>query len=125
MTTLKNVLLINAVSSGATGLGLIIFPGLIAGLFETVETSPFLGVGFFLFAFAIMVFTVSRRNPVNEKGVWLIIVLDCLWVVTSVCILLLQLFPISLLGYFFIAAVAAWVALMAFLQYNTLKKLVL
>ncbi len=32
MNMLKNVLLINALSSGATGLLLVLFPGLVAGL---------------------------------------------------------------------------------------------
>jgi hypothetical protein len=47
MTTLKNVLIINALSSGATGLILAIFPSYIAGLFGTAQTMPFTRSEFF------------------------------------------------------------------------------
>lgn len=123
MTTLKNVLLINAVSSGATALGLILLPSIIATLFEVPLTQPFLGVGIFLFAFAALVFIVSRNKDLSKGSVRLIIVLDVVWVVASFAIVLLQLFNLSMLGYILIFAVAAWVGLMAYLQFNGLKSL--
>jgi hypothetical protein len=125
MKTLKNVMLINAISSGATGLGLIAFAGLIAGLFETSMTGPFVEVGAFLLAFAILVFSVSRGNPVNTRAVRLVIVLDTLWVIASLVIVLFQPFAISMLGYIAIAAVALWVAAMAYLQSAGLKQLII
>ncbi len=123
MTTLKNVLLINALSSGATGLGLIVMPGIIATLFGFPQTQPFLGVGIFLFAFAALVFTVSRNKDLSKGSVLLIIVLDVVWVVASLAIVLLQLFNLSMFGYILIFAVAAWVGLMAYLQFNGLKRI--
>jgi hypothetical protein len=123
MTTLKNVLLINAVSSGATGLGLLVVPGIVATLFGVPLTQPFLGVGIFLFAFAALVFIVSRNKDLSKGSVRLIIVLDVVWVVASFVIVLLQLFDLSALGYISIFAVAAWVGLMAYLQFNGLKNL--
>ncbi len=121
MKTLKNVLLINAVSSGATGLGLVAAPGFVANLFAVSLTAPFIAVGIFLFLFASMVYWVSRKNPINESAVRLIIILDSLWVAGSISIILFQLFDLSNLGYLVIGVVAAWVGLMAWLQYNGVK----
>lgn len=123
MKMLKNVMLINAISSGATGLGLAVFPKAVAGLFETTATMPFIEVGIFLLAFAALVFSVSRGNPMNVRAVRLVIVLDTLWVVGSAAIVLFQVFPISVLGYVFIGAVAVWVAAMAYLQSAGLRQI--
>lgn len=123
MKTLKNVMLINAISSGATGLGLTAFPKLVAGLFETTATMPFIEVGIFLVAFAVLVFSVSRGNPVNARAVRLVIVLDTLWVVGSAAIVLFQPLPISVIGYVFIGAVAVWVAAMTYLQSAGLRQM--
>jgi len=125
MTTLKNILLINAVSSGITGLILIGLPAWIAPLFGVSETAPFVGVGSFLFAFAVLVFMVATRRPISDTGVKLVIALDCLWVFASACIVIFQMLPISILGNLFIVAIAAWVGLMAILQRNGLKKMVI
>ena len=123
MTTLRNVLIINAASSGVTGLILMIVPGFIAGLFETSNTQPFIGVGIFLVAFAFLVFRVSLQKPLRFATVWFIIAVDSLWILTSISVITLRLFDISTLGYVFIAAVAAWVMLMAYLQFNGIKQL--
>jgi hypothetical protein len=122
MKTLKKVMLINAISSGATGLGLAVFPKSVAGLFETTATVPFVEVGIFLIAFAALVFSVSRGNPMNSRAVRLVIVLDTLWVIGSATIVLFQPLPISVIGYVFIGAVAAWVAAMAYLQAAGLRQ---
>jgi hypothetical protein len=122
MITLRNVLIINAISSGVTGLILMIMPGFVAGLFETSYTQPFIGVGLFLVAFAILVFRVGLQNPLRLAMVRLIIALDSAWVVTSLIVITLQSFEISTLGYVFIAAVAGWVMLMAYLQFNGVRQ---
>lgn len=122
MITLKNVLLLNAVSSGVTGLILAALSGTVASLFEVTQALPFLSVGLFLVFFAVLVFYAATRQVVNSPLVWSIVLLDSLWVVSSLLIVSLQLFVISFLGYLLISGVAAWVALMAFLQYSGLRK---
>ena len=62
MKTLKNVLLVNALSSGATGLGLIAFAAPIAILFGISEPTPVMEVGIFLVVFAILVFRGGQKN---------------------------------------------------------------
>ena len=122
MTTLKNVLIINALSSGATGIALIVFAQLMATLFGVPHVQPFWGTGIFLVVFAALVLYAGSQNPINSSLVQLIIVLDSLWVVTSLVIVLFHLFHLSLIGYVLISAVAIWVAAMAYLQSAGLKK---
>ena len=123
MTTLRNVLMINAISSGLTGLILVIAPGFVANLFATYFTQPFVLVGMFLVAFAILVFAAALQNPLRESMISLILVLDSSWVIASLVVIVLQLLNISALGYGFIAGVAAWVLLMVYFQFNGLRQL--
>jgi hypothetical protein len=123
MKTLKNVLLVNALSSGATGLGLIAFAAPIAILFGISNPTPIVEVGIFLVAFAILVFRESRRTIHNLKTVKLIIALDISWVLVSLFVVVLQLFNLTPVGYLGIAAVAIWVAGMVYLQINGMKRL--
>ena len=115
--------MINAISSGLTGLILVIAPGFVANLFATSSTQPFVLVGMFLVAFAILVFAAALQNPLRESMIGLIIVLDSSWVITSLVVIVLQLLNISALGYGFIAGVAAWVLLMVYFQFNGLRQI--
>ncbi|MBA4852852.1 hypothetical protein [Emticicia sp. BO119] len=126
MTTLKNVLLINALSSGVTGLLLIEFPSFIAQFFGVSQTMPFRATGIFLVAFALLVYYASRQKTTNKTLVRWIIALDLMWVADSLIVVAGQLFDFTLIGYAITSAVGLWVALMAFLQIKGLKeKLVL
>lgn len=123
MIALKNVLRINALSSGATGIGAILFASPVTDLFGLNNSTAILAVGIFLLAFALLVFRESQRSIQNWKAVRTIIALDITWVVLSAAIVLLQLFNLSLWGYLSIAAVALWVAGMAYLQHAGLKRI--
>jgi hypothetical protein len=122
MTTLKNVLLINALSSGATGLLLIEFPSLTAQLFGVSQSMPFMAIGIFLVAFSLLVYYASRQKPTNKTLVRWIIALDIIWVADSLIVVGGQLFDFTLIGYALTSAVALWVALMVFLQIRGLKE---
>lgn len=121
MSNLKKVLLINATSSGATGILLIVFNQYLADLFSTPHIWAVSEVGIFLIVFAGLVFITSLHKPIKILLVKLIISLDCLWVAASLLIVSLGLFNLSIIGYALITAVGLWVALMAFLQYKSLK----
>ncbi|MCX6218096.1 hypothetical protein [Spirosoma sp.] len=123
MKSLQTVLIINAVSSGATGLLLLGLTSPIAQLFGQSSTGVFTEVGIFLVAFAGFVFYQSRRHITSAKAVRFIIALDLLWVVASVMLLAWPSAELTGIGQVAIAAVALWVALMAYLQTNGLKKL--
>lgn len=121
MKTLKNVLLLNSLSSGATGILLMADASFIANIFQFPETAPFIGVGAFLFVFAVLVFLVQRSDA-PQRYTHLIIAADLLWVLVSAVIVGLQLFKVSAIGYLLISLVALWVAAMAWFQYAALKK---
>lgn len=116
MLSLSSILKINAISSGATGILLVIFPNSLAKVFEVGTTAPFIETGIFLILFALFVFGTSVKFPIQRKSVKIIIALDTLWVVGSVLAVLVLYASISLWGSFIIAGVALWVAMMAILQ---------
>lgn len=122
MITLKNVLVVNALSSGVTGLLLVVMPQTVAGIFEVPQKEPFLATGIFLVLFALLVFYASSKKEVDRALVKFIIYLDMLWVVASLAIVVPQLFNLSLWGYLLITGVAVWVGLMAYLQHTGLKR---
>lgn len=123
MIRLKNALLLNAVSSGATGLLLLIFPGFFAGLFGTSQSIPYTVTGIFLLFFALDVYLQSRKDPLHYGRVQWIIALDILWVVGSLIIIVPRLFNLTAIGYILIGGVALWVAAMAVLQSLGLRQL--
>ena len=115
-------MLINALSSGATGLLLMSFPGYTAQLFGVPAKMPFVVVGIFLLLFALFVFAQSRSNPMNKRWIKVIIAIDVLWVIESLVIVFPGLFTFSNMGNLLIVAVALWVTLMAVLQGKGLKQ---
>ncbi len=123
MKSLRNALLINGISSGATGLILAVAPGFVANIINTPNTAPILGVGFFLIAFAGLVLYAARQDSISRKLVNLITTLDIAWVVVSLLIAVTQSFALSGVGYLLIVAVALWVALMATLQLVGVRRL--
>jgi hypothetical protein len=118
MLPLKTTLLVNAISSGATGLLLALFPGMAAGIFGVSETVYFIEAGVFLILFAAFVLYVATRKPVSQRSVMMVTALDLLWVLASMVAVFLLAGVVSTIGIVLIVAVAAWVALMAFLQFK-------
>ena len=114
-------MLINALSSGATGILIAVFSGYTAQLFGVSQRIPFVAVGMFLIAFALLVYVHSRSNAVSKGWLKLIVILDTLWVIESLILVFSQLFKLSTIGYALIIAVAVWVALMALLQARGLR----
>ena len=123
MLPIKTTLTTNAVSSGFTGIALMIFNRFVATIFEVNTTLPFLSTGIFLVAFSIMVLSVAFQKRISTGGVRLIIALDAIWVVGSLLLIVAGSHLISMIGLFLIAAVAGWVALMIVLQVKGLQKL--
>lgn len=121
--TLKNVLLINAVSSGITGILLVLIPDIFAKLFETNKTVPFVEVGIFLIIFSLFVLLTAFKNPIQKNWTKLIIGLEIAWVVASIIATVLLFSLISTVGSVIILAIAAWVGLMAYLEHKTLHKI--
>ena len=115
MITLKNVLRVNALSSGLTGLLLTFLPGFFRNIFEVAYTAPFVWVGIFLVVFSISVAAVSAGQSLSRSAVLAVTFADAAWVVVSIAVVLMPV-TMSALGTIMILAVAGWVAMMAFLQ---------
>jgi hypothetical protein len=123
MISLKQVLLVNAISSGATGALLMLFSAPVAGLFGVTPVAPFVAVGAFLLVFAGGVGYEAVQKRLRPGRVQLIIALDVAWVVGSLVAVALSFSALSPLGNLLILAVAGWVATMAFLQTRGLREL--
>jgi hypothetical protein len=122
MITLKNVLRINAISSAATGMGMIVFASTVASVIGVNDPVICYAVGIFLSVFGIFVFAEAIRQPINSSRVRIITTLDVSWVVGSLVVLLSPV-EFTIIGRIAIIMVALWVAMMAFLQYRGLRML--
>lgn len=121
MITLKNVLKVNGISSGATGIGLMVFSGFFAALFDVTTRVPFVAVGLFLSVFASFVMITALQEHLRLKWVKTIIALDVSWVLGSVVAVIWLNGTISMIGIMLIILVAVWVGAMAILQYKGVK----
>lgn len=121
--TLKIVLLINAISSGITGILLALMPDIFATLFKTDNIGPFVEVGIFLILFSSFVLLAAFNEANQKRWTKLIIKLDLIWVVASIFATVFLASSIGIVGSIIILAIAAWVGLMAYLQQHTLNKL--
>lgn len=122
MLSLTNVLKLNAISSGATGLILVAVPKTLAPVMGVAVTLPIILVGAFLIAFAVFVFEVSVIRPVRMKAVKAVIALDTAWVVGSAIALVFLMPILSFVGNALVIAVALWVAGMVYLQTKGLQQ---
>lgn len=120
---LKQILLINAISSGLTGILLVIMPHVFATIFKISQTTPFTFIGWFLILFASFVLVTAFRTAVYTKWTRIIIGIDTLWVIVSIIGTFALVPLISFIGATIILAVAGWVGLMAYLQTKSLKNL--
>lgn len=120
MLTLSNILKINALSSGSTGLLLVIFSKFSANLFAVSLEIPFISTGIFLIVFSVFVAYQAYQTPLNAKDIVFIIWIDRLWVIASLVVVVLVYGSISTVGVIIIIAIAAWVGLMAYLQKSKL-----
>ncbi len=119
---LKNVLLINAISSGMTGLLIALNSKLVASIFKVSNTGTIIGVGIFLVIFSLFVLFTVFMHLQDKAWTKFIIGIDITWVLLSVIATALLYSSISMVGSTIILAVAAWVGMMAYLQTKTLNK---
>ena len=121
-TFLRYVLLADAIASGATGLLLIAGAGLLDGLLglpvELMRES-----GLLLVPYVAFVAFVGTREHISRPAVQTTIALNIVWTACSIGLLLTDYVVPSALGYAFVIAQAAVVAVFAELQFIGLRKL--
>jgi hypothetical protein len=123
-TFLRGVLLVDAISSGAMGLVLIAGAALLSSWLH-MPAALLQYSGLTLLPFAALVAWVALRRPLVRPAVWAVIVLNALWAADSLLLLGTGWVAPSVLGYAFVIAQAAFVAVLAELEYVGLRRQVL
>ena len=120
-TFLRNVLLLDAAASGATAALLIAGAGLLDSLLG-LPVALMREAGLILVPYVAFVAWVGTRETIARGAVWAIIATNALWAIASVGLLVSGLVAPTMLGYAFVLAQAAVVALLGELQYGGLKR---
>ena len=119
-TFLRRVLLVDAATCVATGALLVIDAAPLAAMLALpLELLRYAGLS--LFPIAVFMALVATRATPPRAGVWLVIAGNVGWVLGS--LLVMAAFSPTLLGHAFVAAQAAAVALLAWLEYVGLRRM--
>ena len=118
---LRNVLLLDAAASGATGLLLIIGASFLEALLG-LPVALMREAGLVLIPYVACVAWVGTRRQIAPGAVWAIIAANALWAIASVCLLISGLVAPTLLGHAFVIAQALVVAVLGELQYVGLTR---
>ena len=118
---LRRILIVDAASSAALGALLVgAAPSLGAAL--GLPTTLLRAAGMVLLPFAAFVTLVARRSTISRGAVWAVVVCNVLWVVDSIGLLLSAQVQPTVLGTAFVIAQAAFVALMAELEFIAVRR---
>jgi hypothetical protein len=126
---LRMALKLDAASSGAMGVLLLLAAGLVIGderpfvLLLGTPLALLVPVGPFLVAFAAFVWIVGTRPRINRTAAWAVVAVNALWVLASIVLLLAGWFPLTMLGVAFVLVQAAAVALFADLSFLGLRRI--
>jgi hypothetical protein len=120
-TFLRRVLLLDAVSSGAMGLLLLTSSGLLAGVLN-LPAELLKEAGIVLLPFAAFLGFVSTRARLSRVVIWAVIAANAIWAIDSIVLLFTGWVQPNLLGYMFVAGQAAFVAVMAELEFIGMRK---
>lgn len=120
MSLLRVALLADAAASGATGLLTLLGAGLLDGLLG-LPAALLREAGAILIPYVAFVTYVGTRSTMARPAVWAIILCNALWAGASVLLLLSGWVAPTVLGYIFVIAQAAIVALLGILQYVGLQ----
>ena len=118
---LRKALLLDAAATGATALLLVAGAGMLEALLG-LPVALLREAGLMLIPFVAFVPWVATREQVSRGPVWAIIAANALWVIASLGLLMSGWVAPTALGYTFVIAQAAVVALFAELQYAGLRR---
>lgn len=120
-TFLLRVLLLDAVSSGAMGILLLTCSGMLTGLLS-LPAELLREAGLVLVPFALAVGFLGTRARLPRVAVWAVIAINVVWAVDSVLLLFTGWIAPNVLGYAFVLGQAAFVGVMAELQYIGMRR---
>ena len=118
---LRRSLLLDAAATGAAAALLIAGAGFLEGPLG-LPVAPMREAGLILVPFVACVAWVGTRQEVMRGAVWAIIAANALWVIASLGLLVSGWVAPTVLGYAFVIAQAAVVALFGELQYAGLRR---
>ncbi|WP_144378582.1 hypothetical protein [Mesorhizobium amorphae] len=118
---LRNVLMLDALVSGAAAIILLGGAHMLSPLLEIPQSLLFWS-GAALVPFVLMMLAVSRRQAVSRGMLLEIIAINAAWVIASFGLLVSGFIAPNLLGIAFVSAQAIAVALFAELQYVGLRR---
>jgi hypothetical protein len=120
-TFLRRVLVLDAVSCAGMGLLLMTFSGGLSGVLS-LPVELLQQASAVLLPFALLLAFLSTRARLPRAAVWAVIVANAIWAIDSIVLLFTGWVQPSLFGYLFVAAQAAFVAVIAELEYIGLRK---
>ena len=118
---LRNVLIADAAASGATGLLTMAAAGILESWLG-LPAALLRAAGLILVPYVAFVLYVGTREIVTSGSVWLIVAANLLWAIASLVLLAGGWVAPTALGYAFVIAQAAVVALLGELQYVGLRR---
>jgi hypothetical protein len=118
---LRRVLAVDAVSSAAMGLGLLVLAPVLAPLLN-LPLALLREAGVILLPFAALVGYLASREQPARAGVWTVIALNAVWSVDSILLLLSGWIAPTGLGYAFVIGQAVVVGVFAELEYVGLRR---
>lgn len=118
---LRNVLILDAIATGATGLLLTFFSSFLTPLLRVPGELLFYA-GLVLLPYAALVGWLATREALARWSVWAVIVTNVLWAVDSVLLAMSGWIEPTALGYAFIVVQALVVAGFAELQFLGLRR---
>jgi hypothetical protein len=121
-TFLRRVLLADAVASAGSGLLMLAGASLLEGLLG-LPAPLLMYAGLGLLPFAAFVAYAATRERLSRVAVWVVIVLNAIWVAHSLLLLVSDWVAPSAFGYAFVTAQAAAVAILAELEYLGLRRM--
>ena len=119
---LKNALRGNALFSGLSGTVALLGARSLAAFTGIEVPAVFFVLGIILIFYAIDLWWVSSREPIDHRFAWAAIILDILWVVGSVAILVSGWPALTVAGRWTIFFLAEVVTIFAILQYIGLRR---
>jgi hypothetical protein len=118
---LRRVLLIDAVTSAASGLAMIVFAEVLASVSQ-LPVNLISEAGIVLLPFAAFVGFVASRSEPARFAVWAIIALNIVWVVDSIGLLFTGWVAPNAVGYAVVIVQAMGVLVLADLEYMGLRR---
>jgi hypothetical protein len=122
VTFLGRVLQANGIFSGLSGLALIVDAGPIATFLGINAPWVLAAIGVGLVIYAIDLFWIASREPIDARFATGAIVMDGLWVLGSILLLVTDWVPFTDAGKWTVGIVADLVATFAILQFIGLRR---